>query len=519
MKKAKKHLSFNLLLFSCAMLVLTIYASRILASDVSSLNTGTVPTATTVATDVIQKQTTDPTTTAKESLTATTATTPITKTTQTLTQDTTKTATQPSTTKPVATTSQKTTPNSNTVTNITPTFVFTSPQNGKAINTKIDITGTVTAAKNVEFYLIPENSNTKKYLGTAKSHAKNSWGILNFELRNIPNGAFFLIARIENDYGTYESGKIKITVSVPTEMAIKNSSSSSTQNSKATSGATPENETTTNNKRPVAETSPANPNQTPSPNAETISHNSQTTAQWQKNYFGTEACQREIYCGGSADPDNDGLSNTDEYRYGTSPLNPDADGDSYLDGVEVKNGFDPLRASQENKTDKIVFESPKENGVIKKETYAVTAVELIKVDNEKRLKLTGKGLPDSFVTVYIYSSLPIILTVKTDANGDWSYTMDKQLDDGEHEVYVAVTDNIGKITEKSEPLPFVKTAEAATAIGRAQADTRTKASLAPTQARTSSDLLLIFAIILLSLGLVFSVVSLTVVYRAQKEKL
>jgi hypothetical protein len=524
MKSAKKHLTFNLLLFSCAMLLLTIYASKILASNVNSLSAETAQTGTKAVVDTAQKPTTDLSITTKENL----DTTPVVnKDTPVLTQDVTKTATQTSTTTTATTTNnQKTTTKNNdsALTNVTPTFVFTSPQNGTAIETKINISGTVSAAKNVEFYLIPENSNTKKYLGTAKTQAKNSWGIQGFELRNIPNGVFFLIARIENDYGTYESGKIKITVSVPaknqpTENSNQIASPLNTQNTEAKSNTTLENNTTTGNATPTPATAPINQDQTSDPDPQIASHNGQTTAQWQKKYFGIEACQRESYCGGNADPDNDGLNNNDESRYGTSPLSPDTDGDSYLDGVEIKNGFDPLKASQKDKTDKIVFESPKENGAIKKETYAVTNVELAKVANEKRLKLTGKGLPDSFVTIYIYSSLPIILTVKTDANGDWSYIMDKQLDDGEHEVYVAVTDNTGKITAKSEPLPFVKTAEAATAIGETQADMRAKASLAPTAARTSSDLLLIFAIILLSLGLVFSVVSLTVVYRAQKEKI
>lgn len=36
--------------------------------------------------------------------------------------------------------------------------------------------------------------------------------------------------------------------------------------------------------------------------------------------------------------------------------------------------------------------------------------------------------------------------------------------DGQHEVFVAITDDSGKILEKGEPIAFVKTAEAATMI-------------------------------------------------------
>lgn len=42
------------------------------------------------------------------------------------------------------------------------------------------------------------------------------------------------------------------------------------------------------------------------------------------------------------DTDNDGLSDYEEvYIYLTDPLNPDTDGDTYLDGTEVESGYDP----------------------------------------------------------------------------------------------------------------------------------------------------------------------------------
>lgn len=44
----------------------------------------------------------------------------------------------------------------------------------------------------------------------------------------------------------------------------------------------------------------------------------------------------------NADSDMDGLTDGDENKlYGTNPLIKDTDGDSYLDGAEVKNGYNP----------------------------------------------------------------------------------------------------------------------------------------------------------------------------------
>ncbi len=44
---------------------------------------------------------------------------------------------------------------------------------------------------------------------------------------------------------------------------------------------------------------------------------------------------------GLADPDNDGLTNAEETKYGTDQNKADTDADGYKDGEEVKNGFNP----------------------------------------------------------------------------------------------------------------------------------------------------------------------------------
>jgi hypothetical protein len=44
------------------------------------------------------------------------------------------------------------------------------------------------------------------------------------------------------------------------------------------------------------------------------------------------------------DDDLDGLSNAEEVIYGSSVIISDTDGDNYLDGEEVMNGYDPIKA-------------------------------------------------------------------------------------------------------------------------------------------------------------------------------
>ena len=150
---------------------------------------------------------------------------------------------------------------------------------------------------------------------------------------------------------------------------------------------------------------------------------------------------------------------------GTDPLNSDSDKDGMKDGMEVENGKNPTKSSDSQGSDQIEFENPKEKGEVKSDTYEVEDVEMVSDNNgNKKLKISGKGLPNSYVTVYVYSEVPTILTIKTDEDGSWSYTLDKDLDDGDHQVFVAVTDSDGKITAKSEPFEFIKTAQAVSKV-------------------------------------------------------
>jgi hypothetical protein len=66
---------------------------------------------------------------------------------------------------------------------------------------------------------------------------------------------------------------------------------------------------------------------------------------WEMRHFGsTDACDPE------GDPDQDNLSNIDEFRNHTKPNNPDSDLDGLTDGWEVLNGLNPTNADSDDDT-------------------------------------------------------------------------------------------------------------------------------------------------------------------------
>lgn len=177
------------------------------------------------------------------------------------------------------------------------------------------------------------------------------------------------------------------------------------------------------------------------------------------------------------DSDEDGLTDDMEERLGTFPGNPDSDSDGFSDGDEIKNGTDPSNEAADAPAPQIApvdiailsglpLEQPKVSGEVSSDlTVASVTNQVGATPNEKTpLKLTGKAKPGEIVTIYIYSYLPVVLTTTAGADGTWSYDLDQPLADGQHEAYVAITDETGKIQGKSNPLAFfVNEAKAATA--------------------------------------------------------
>ena len=172
------------------------------------------------------------------------------------------------------------------------------------------------------------------------------------------------------------------------------------------------------------------------------------------------------------DSDEDGLPDDMEKRFGTDPFKADTDEDGHNDGEEVKNGYNPLGEGELEEKLAPIEKAIMENIPLGHPTIEGEEVENFFVKNISNMEnaqgnliegyvLSGKTKPNSVATLYIYSDLPVVVTVDADQYGNWRYQLDQSLIEGEHEVYIAINDDTGKVIEKSKPLNFfIKEAKA-----------------------------------------------------------
>ncbi|MDD4409112.1 MAG: hypothetical protein PHW52_00485 [Candidatus Pacebacteria bacterium] len=117
----------------------------------------------------------------------------------------------------------------------------------------------------------------------------------------------------------------------------------------------------------------------------------------------------------------------------------------YIDISNPKNLSGVDRALLTGKT----IEQPKDSQSIS----AALAVDVNNNDNGS-LTFSGKTYPNQVVSLFIYSPMPIVVTIKSDANGNWIYDLDKGLSNGKHEAYIAINNSDGQLLEASVPKLF-----------------------------------------------------------------
>ncbi len=159
------------------------------------------------------------------------------------------------------------------------------------------------------------------------------------------------------------------------------------------------------------------------------------------------------------DRDADLLPDDLEAYYGTDSANPDSDGDTYLDGEEIRNGYNPIGDGklevERNALDqavlaKIALEQPHDASLLIDPIWQLKQVET----ETAGLSLSGTADPNTWVNIYLYSSMPLVLSTKTDASGSWNYRLDQTLSEGLHKVYVASNDSSGNLLKQSSAISF-----------------------------------------------------------------
>lgn len=221
----------------------------------------------------------------------------------------------------------------------------------------------------------------------------------------------------------------------------------------------------------------------------------------------------------SIDTDGDGIADFDEINlFKTDPKSADSDGDGITDGIEIARGFNPLDSSPEAV---VRYESPKESfALVAEETLSVSSISpVVRFDESQEVppvhaEIRGKGIPNSFVTLYIFST-PTVMTVKTDSDGSFVYTFENELEDGEHEVYVAVTDNTGEIVAQSNPFRFIKEAQAFQSEGN---DLITPAASSINPNISNNPYLSVIGLGILALGLVLLILGFTLKPVAREDE-
>ncbi len=441
----------------------------------------------------------------------------------------------------------------------------------------VDVNIEATDANFVEVYAVNTASVNNLFLGLARKTSTGIW-IFNWDTRQLPNSRYHLFARIGSAKGTYESNKLVVTiqnerVTAPTTSQVQELSAKTEQYESlmpdnivvrnnfwnvttATTTADKLNDFIETHKdrlqeefqRFAAAVRSGNENALASANTRLIGLENEyrDTIDGEENFDELVAAYNEYIDNAKqrintdvdkiekimterdaeglfSDTDWDGVTDFDEvYIYKTDPFMADTDGNGVPDGVAILNGLDPR---SDGLGAEIVFESPQDVGIIRNDILHVESITAVTPDPESSPEVTtiapaiiaGKALPNSYVTIFIFST-PVIVTVKTEADGSWQYRFEKELDNGEHSVYVALTDNSGRIIARSSPFRFIKEAQAYTTIDEALANYDAEETVDNDYSFFSSSVLyLVMSFAVVTIGLVLLLLGMYIDRRRKQE--
>jgi hypothetical protein len=156
----------------------------------------------------------------------------------------------------------------------------------------------------------------------------------------------------------------------------------------------------------------------------------------------------------------------------------------------------PLVLSSEFKPEKVEVRN----------SITIQKVEKPPEERTAAVEFKGTAEPYQIVTILIYSN-PIVVTVRADVNGVWTYSLDEPLEPGNHEAYVVVPQEDGTQVRSELSAFFVPQVYAASSDN--QTLERASAKKSP----------MIFNFILLSVILILdAIVVLLIVYRFRSQK-
>lgn len=398
-----------------------------------------------------------------------------------------------------------------------PSGVFLHPTGGSTLSGTVEIDFYSEGAQGVEFYVQKKEDYTRIYLGKGALKESFTW-YFSWPTEKFPNGNYSLYAKTFDSVNNYNTEEISVN--------INNAVSNQTQFQIHSQGQT----TLT----PVSSETPA----TISPkliqklesttkdeitnNIKNLSAEAEKLASDEKN---KKQIKKEFDALSLKITNNLSASGADEIKNSKDGINQTTDNLlNLINNAHGGTGGEKLEIKiKENiqdavdKVEKIVAEKEEAYSptvLDKKESpdYKVEKVEMVvsPASDEKTIKIEGIAPPFSYVTIYIYS-IPTIVIARADENGKWEYILDKQLANGPHTVYAAVTNDNGEVEKSSAPFSFVKTEDKI--VDMLQPDKNSTAS--PAENLHRIFVILIFATI--SIALIFVLVAAGIYIKKEKK--